>query len=196
MGLFDKLTGTKRTSGGVAPRSSAEVRTELLGLSRPDTPYVVRYGAPEGADLVAEWRLREPAWHTVFARTQMRVALQVRMRLIAADHEVRALDRQWEVTWAGGTPKLALSGETSRGQVTTVSRRKTIGRGSDGGLEMTETFHLDNSVLKKALQETVLEAGWTCAESCSANYDRPAFAVCADAQLRPRCQWLRRQSRA
>ncbi|MEV0282338.1 hypothetical protein AB0I22_39070 [Streptomyces sp. NPDC050610] len=161
MDLFDKLTGTRRPSHGVVPRSPAEIRTELLGLNRPDTPYLVRYGAPEGTDLVAEWRILEPAWHTFFARTQVGLALQVQMRLVAANHEVRALDRQWEVAWAGSTPRLTLSADSSRGQVATTSRRWTIGRGSDGGLEATEAFRFDNSVLKKALQDAALGAGWT-----------------------------------
>ncbi|MEV0280153.1 hypothetical protein AB0I22_27700 [Streptomyces sp. NPDC050610] len=161
MGLFDKLTGTKRPGNGAVPRSAEEVRAALLGLNGPDVPYVVRYGGPEGASLVAEWRIQEPAWQTFFARTQVSLALQVRMRLVPADHTVRALDRQWQVTWAGDTPELALSAEASRGQVTMVSRRWTIGRGAEGGLEATETFRFDSSELKDPLQDAVLAAGWT-----------------------------------
>ncbi|MFI9585446.1 hypothetical protein ACIHCQ_27120 [Streptomyces sp. NPDC052236] len=161
MGLFDKLTGTKRPSSGVAPHSTEEVRAALLRLNQPDVPYVVRDGTPEGADLVAEWRILEPAWQTFFVRTQVSRALQIRMRLVPAGHEVRALDRQWEVTWVGGTARLALSAEYSRGQVNTVSRRWTVGRDAEGGLEATETFRFDNSALKGPLQDAVLGAGWT-----------------------------------
>ncbi|MFB6940144.1 hypothetical protein ACFWGL_10555 [Streptomyces sp. NPDC060286] len=161
MGLFDKLTGTKRPSSEVVPRSVEEVRAALLGLNGPDVPYVVRNGTLEGADLVAEWRISDPAWHTFFARTQVSRALQIRMRLVQANHEVRTLDRQWEVTWVGSTPRLALSAEYSRGQVKTASRRWTIERGADDGLEATETFRFDNSEMKRPLQDAVLEAGWT-----------------------------------
>lgn len=60
---------------------------------------VVRKGSSEGADLVAERQIPAPAWHAFFARTQMSRALQMRMRLAPANHKVRALDRQWRVTW-------------------------------------------------------------------------------------------------
>ncbi|GGU20515.1 hypothetical protein GCM10010289_47810 [Streptomyces violascens] len=162
MRLFDKLTGTKRPNSGVAPFSAEDVRAALLALNGPNVPYLVRSGtSSERADLVAEWRIREPAWHTFFARTQISRVLQVRLRIVPARHEVRALDRQWDVTWVGGTPTLAVSTEYTRGQVHTVSRRWTPGRGPDGGFEATKTFHLDSSEIKKPLQHTVLQSGWT-----------------------------------
>ncbi|WP_328512370.1 hypothetical protein OG842_18360 [Streptomyces sp. NBC_00376] len=53
---------------------------------------------------MAEWRILEPAWRTFFLRTQVRELLQVRLRLAPDRHEVRAVDRMWQVTWAGDTP--------------------------------------------------------------------------------------------
>jgi hypothetical protein len=54
-----------------------------------------------------------------------------------------------------------LSGETSRGQVRTVSRRWTVERGADGDIRWTEDFRFDSGELKTPLQEAVLAAGWT-----------------------------------
>lgn len=161
MGLFDKLTGTKRPADGVARRSAAEVHAALLGLNRPDVPYVIRDGRAEGADLVAEWRILDPAWQTFFARTQVSRVFQVRMRLVPEKHEVRSLDQQLEVTWVGDTPRLAVAAEAQRGQVQTVSKRWTLGGGEDGGLEANETFSFDSADLKNPLQDTILGAGWT-----------------------------------
>ncbi|MFP3987697.1 hypothetical protein U9R90_09390 [Streptomyces sp. E11-3] len=161
MGLFDKLTGTRRPSSSVAPRSAEEVQAALLGCNGPDVPYVVRDGAPEGADLVAEWRIAEPAWQTFFVRSQVTRALQIRMRLVPEKQEVRALDHEWEVTWVGGKARLAPAAEYTRGQVKTVSWRRTVGRGADGRLEMSETFRFDSSALKDPLRDAVLGAGWT-----------------------------------
>ncbi|MFE4535115.1 hypothetical protein ACFRKB_08525 [Streptomyces scopuliridis] len=160
MGLFDKLTGTKRPADGVAPRSAAEVHAALLGLNRPDVPYVIRDGREEGADLVAEWRILDPAWQTFFVRTQVSRVFQVRMRLVGEKNEVRSLDQQYEVTWNGDTPRLAVSAEAQRGQVQTVSKRWTLG-GREDGSGTTETFSFDSSDLKTPLQDTVLGAGWT-----------------------------------
>ncbi|MBE1491785.1 hypothetical protein [Plantactinospora soyae] len=161
MGLFDKLTGTKRPVDGVAPRSAAEVHAAVLGLNRPDVPYVIRDGREEGADLVAEWRILDPAWRTFFVGTQVSRVFQVRMRLVPEKNEVRSLDQQYEVTWVGDTPRLAIAAEAQRGQVRTVSKRWTLGRGEDNGLEATETFSFDSSDLKNPLRDTVLGAGWT-----------------------------------
>jgi hypothetical protein len=158
MGFLDKLNGTKRPSDDVTPQPVENVRAALLGLNGPDVPYVVRDGAPEGADLVAEWRLMEPAWRSVFAEARLSRRIRIRMRLVPADHEVRALDEQWKVNWVGGVP---ISKEYGRGPVKTTSREWTIGRGAEGGLEMTETFRFDSAEMKDPLQHAVLDAGWT-----------------------------------
>ncbi|TVL94152.1 hypothetical protein [Streptomyces sp. SAJ15] len=161
MGLFDRLTGTKRPGDGVAPLSAEEVRVALLGLNGPDVPYVVRNGTPgEGADLVAELRIRDPAWRTFFARTQLSRTIKTRMRLVPADHEVRAMDEQLEVTWFGDTPRVAPPREHSRGQVNTVSRDWTIERGADGRLGMSEVFRFDTAEMKDPLRDAVLGSGW------------------------------------
>lgn len=136
MGLFDKLTGTKRPVDGVAPRSAAEVHAAVLGLNRPDVPYVIRDGREEGADLVAEWRILDPAWRTFFVGTQVSRVFQVRMRLVPEKNEVRSLDQQYEVTWVGDTrgwpsrprPSVARCGRSrsagrSAGAKTTASKR-------------------------------------------------------------------------
>ncbi|MFE7157367.1 hypothetical protein [Streptomyces sp. NPDC057636] len=162
MGLFDKLTGTRHPDAGVIPRPAAEVRAALLAINGPDVPYVVRNGTPaERADLVAEWRVLEPAWRTFFSRSQLSRTLKTRMRLDAESHEVRALDEQCEVTWVGDTPGLARSREYSRGQVTTVSRQWEVEPGPDGRLHKTEVFRFDPAQMKVPLRDAVLGAGWT-----------------------------------
>ncbi|MFD9281393.1 hypothetical protein ACFWD7_29545 [Streptomyces mirabilis] len=161
MGLLDKLTGTKRPDDGVTPRSAEEVRTALLSLNRPDVPYLIRDGAADDADLVAEWRMAEPAWQTLFIESQLTRAVRIRMRLVQEDHEVRALEEQWEVTRVGNPPRLDISSEYSRGPDRTVSRRWTIERGDSGRLEATETFRFDSADLRNPLRDAVLKSGWT-----------------------------------
>ena len=57
MGLFDWLTGSKAAPAGVARQPAGELRTRLLAVNRDSAPFVVRDGAPEGVDLVAEWKI-------------------------------------------------------------------------------------------------------------------------------------------
>jgi hypothetical protein len=161
MSLRDRFTGTRHPEPGVPPRPAHEVRAALLAVGGPDVPYVVREGLADGADLVAEWRVRDPTWHSFFARAKVSRSLETRMRLVPEKHEVRALDREWEVTWVGDRPKLAVSAEWSRGQVRSVSRSWTVERGPDGRIRATEDYRLDTVEMKRPLQEAVLSAGWT-----------------------------------
>ncbi|MGW1161018.1 hypothetical protein ACWD5Q_26730 [Streptomyces sp. NPDC002513] len=161
MGLFDKLTGTKHPDDSVPPRSAEEMRTALLGVNRADAPYVIRDGAAEDCDLVAEWRMAEPAWQAIFVESQLTRAVRIRMRLVPEDHEVRVLEEGWEVTRVGNPPQLKISGAYSRGPDRTVSRHYTVQRGDSGGLEATETFRFDSSELRTPLQNAVLKSGWT-----------------------------------
>ncbi|MEU0275959.1 hypothetical protein [Streptomyces sp. NPDC006307] len=141
MRLLDRLTGTRYPSGGVAPRSSAEVRAALLALGAPDAPYRVRTAtAAEKADLVAEWRNPGPGEY-----------LRTRLRLIPARREVRALDEHRD----------ARTREYSRGQVTRFSRTWTLDRGAEGCLRMTETSRFDLAEMRDPLRTAVLDAGWT-----------------------------------
>ncbi|MFD5077517.1 hypothetical protein [Streptomyces sp. NPDC058371] len=161
MGLFDKLTGTKRPDDGVVTGSAEQVRNAMLGLNRSDVPFVIRDGAADGADLVAEWRIAEPVWQTLFIESQLTRAVRIRMRLVPEGHEVRALEEQWEVTRVGNPPRLAISSEHSRGPDRTVSRHWTIERGNSGRLAATETFRFDGAELRNPLRSAALESGWT-----------------------------------
>jgi hypothetical protein len=161
MGIFDKLIGTRHPEEGIVPRSAEEVREALLGVSRPDAPYVVRNGAQDDADLVAEWRMSEPAWQAIFIESQMSRVVRIRMRLVHEKREVRALEEGWEVMRVGNPPKLKIGGSYSRGPDRTVSRHYTIRREDSGSLEATETFRFDGAELREPLQNAVLKAGWT-----------------------------------
>ncbi|MEU8889583.1 hypothetical protein [Streptomyces sp. NPDC048442] len=158
MGFLDRLNGTRRPAPETVRASAEEVRAALLALNGQEVPFAVRYGGAEGCDLLAEWRITEPAWATLFGNRQLTRTLQIRMRLARDTHEVRAVDQQREVTWVNGRPTLV---EVGRGQVNTVSRSWTVGRKDDGSWGMTEEFRFNTSDMKDPLRDTVLKAGWT-----------------------------------
>ncbi|OKJ17648.1 hypothetical protein AMK21_25460 [Streptomyces sp. CB00316] len=161
MGFFDRLTGTRHPEAGVAPRPAEELRTALLGLNRPDAPYIISDGAAYGADLVAEWRIAEPAWQTFFIESQLTHATRIRMRLAEDVPEVRAVEESWEVTRVGNPPRLRISAEYGRGGGRTVSRRYTLQRGENGRVEAAESFSFDSAQLTGPLRNTTLKSGWT-----------------------------------
>ncbi|MDF3300956.1 hypothetical protein [Streptomyces tropicalis] len=160
MGLFDKLTGTRHPAEGVSPVPREELRATLLGLNQPEVPYVVRYSAGEQCDLVAEWRLTEPAWQQVFVRSEISHAVRIRMRLDPEVREVRALEEQRELSRVGSPARLQVTAQYSRGPSRTVSRRWTVGRNADGRLAATETFTFDSTQMREPLRDTVLKSGW------------------------------------
>src|SRR5512134_4023391 len=116
MGLFDWLTVTKKPPAGVVARTPAEVHAAILAVNRPTAPFVVRDGAPEKVDLVAEWRIVDAAWYEIFAKAGLTKVFKVLMRLDPEKREVRAVDQEWSVEWRAGIPALSLSAEAFRGQ--------------------------------------------------------------------------------
>lgn len=160
MGLFDWFTGTKRPEDGIVPRSPQEVYQALLSVNRPDAPFVVRDGGPEGVDLVSEWRITDPAWYQYFAAVNMSKSFKVHMRLNTSKGEVRAVDRTLEVDWIHGVPQLKFP-EVGRGQTKQVEKVWSLGRDKDGDFGVQSEVSFSSSDLKSPLQKATTGAGWT-----------------------------------
>ncbi|MEU2603166.1 hypothetical protein [Streptomyces albus] len=146
---------------GVHPRPAGEVRTALLGLNGPDVPWAVRDGAPEGADLLAEWRLSEPAVRHLFSQSQLNRALTIRMRFYPEEREVRAIEEQWEVIWYGDPPRMRTGHQASRGPGWSWSKKWTLERGPDGRRRWQESFCFSSADMKRPVREAVVAQGWT-----------------------------------
>ncbi|MBD0423004.1 hypothetical protein H0H10_28270 [Streptomyces sp. TRM S81-3] len=146
MGLFDKLTGTRRPDSAAGPRPAEDVRTALLALNDTDAPYRVRNALPdEKADLVAECHIR-----------RVGVRLRTRMRLVPDKHEVRFLDERWE-NRSGGNAE----GQYGRGHAPAVFRQWEKQQGPDGREHQVEAFRFDTREMTDPLRDAVLGAGWT-----------------------------------
>jgi hypothetical protein len=168
MGMFDwlvdaglRLTGTKLPAAGVAPKPATEVRSALLAVSRPTTPFVVRDGAPEQVDLVAEWRIADASWHEIFAKAGLKKVFKVLMRLDPQNYEVRAVDQEWSVEWRAGIPSLALAGEAFRGQKVEFSFGVAYAFKETGEHGEVYRYKFSTGEMKTPLQDAVTAAGWT-----------------------------------
>ncbi|WP_029534817.1 hypothetical protein [Saccharopolyspora spinosa] len=159
MRLFDWFTGTKRPSGGVPPQSVEVVRAALLGVNSPDRPFMVRDGRSDGVDLVAEWKIADAHWYGYFGNVT--TINRTLMRLDPSKHEVRSLDQEWSVTWAGGTPRLTLATRYARGQINKKSCSATFMRDEQGKLVKESQRKFSTGELKPPLEEAVTGAGWT-----------------------------------
>jgi hypothetical protein len=82
---------------------------------------------------------------------------------VAIQNSVPAKDLRPRRVWylVAAVVGLLLAGAGIALVVAAVSRRWTVERGADGGIQWTEDFLFDSAELKTPLQEAVLSAGWT-----------------------------------
>jgi hypothetical protein len=161
MSIFDFLTSTKRPPAGTAVLPADEVRKRLLSVNRPTAPYRLVDGASEGVDVIAEWKIVDASWNGIFAKAGLAKTFSIFMKLHPETHEVRAVDREYTVSWSAGLPTVKLAVSAFRGQIQSVE----IG----GGYAFTETlapgqvynYRFATSEIKKPIQEAVTSCGWT-----------------------------------
>lgn len=158
MGIWDKLTGTKPAQTGVAPVPAAELRTVLLGLTRPTAPWHVRDGAADGCDLVAEFRIVDAQWRGVFSSYGLSKAFRVKMKLDEGAHQVRNLDESASVTWQGEVPSVSKS--WSRGQINETEYGRGVGFTETGEFGQVYNYNFKSSEMKDPLRDAVTEHGW------------------------------------
>ena len=160
MGLFDIFTGSKLPTAGVAKLSAADLRTALLALNRDTAPWQVRDGAPEGCDLVAEWKIVDARWYEIFAKASLSKVFKVLMKFDEAKGEVRSVDQEFTVEWRAGVPSLAASVEAFRGQKVEMSFGAAVGFREDLSLGKIYEYRFATKELKEPLQQTVSASGW------------------------------------
>jgi len=163
MGILDWLTGTRRPPPGVPAEPPEAVRQAILSVNRPTAPFVVRActpGDPEQADLVCEWRMREPGWYIVFGKAELQRSFQVFMRLDPRRRRVRSIDRSQSVTWSAGIPSIGCQSRWSRG------REYEFRLDFQPFYETTPqgeriAWRFSSRDLERPLWEAVAKAGWT-----------------------------------
>jgi len=161
MGLLDFLTSTKRPPAGTGVLAAEDVRKRLLGVNRSTAPYQLVDGASEGVDVIAEWKIVDASWREIFGKAGLSKSFKIYMKLHPENHEVRAVDREYTVSWSAGVPTLALAASAFRGQEQSIEFGK--------GYAFTEklpggevyNYRFSTGEMKKPIQEAVTSSGWT-----------------------------------
>lgn len=162
MGLFDKLTGTKKPDGGTPAASPQEVAGAILAVNRPTAPFQVRPANPgEDGDFIAEWRIVDARWYEVFAKASLTSVFQIQLRLDPAKAEVRAVDREWTVQWRAGVPSLSLSAEAFRGQKKEISFGTAYAFTEQGQFGEVYNYRFRTSEIKDPIADAITGKGWT-----------------------------------
>lgn len=144
VGLFARLLGTRGPDDGTAPVPADELRRRLLAMHHPRAPWVIRPGAPERVDVVAEWNARVGPDRYHF------------MILIALDEDrrqARTLDKLWQSGPSGA--------QYGQGGGWKRAAGGTIGRDEHGRRRFVREQSFDTRLLKDPIRATVTEAGWT-----------------------------------
>lgn len=158
MGLLGKLMGNAAAQPGVAPVPIGELRAALLGLSRDTAPWHVRDGAPDGCDLVAEWRIVDAQWAGIFGAYGLNKMFRVKLKFDEGAHEVRHVDEQATVSWRDGIPSVSKS--WSRGQINEVEAGQGYGFTEEGELGEVYNYRFRSSEIKDPLRDAVTARGW------------------------------------
>jgi hypothetical protein len=161
MKLFDWLTGTKRPAAGVPTKAHTEVRAGLLAVNCPTAPFIVRDGAAENVDLVAEWRIVDATWCEIFAKAGLKKVFKILIKLDEHTKEVRAVDQEWSVQWRAGVPTLSLVVDAFRGQSRKFSFGTAYAFTQQGSFGQVYRYKFSTAEIKTPLQDAVTKAGWT-----------------------------------
>ncbi len=160
MGLFDFITGSKPAPAGVARQPKPALRDALLSLNRDSAPWQVRDGAPEGVDLVAEWKIVDARWYEIFAKASLARVFKVLLKLDEEKGEVRSVDQEWTVEWRAGVPTLSLAASAFRGQKVEMSFGTAFAFKEDLSFGQVYEYHFKTSEIKTPLQDAAAKAGW------------------------------------
>ena len=83
----------------------SRVRATLPAVNRPPAPFQAIDGSSEGVDLIAERFVFDAQWREILAKASLTNVFRISMKLDEVNHEVRAVDREYDVSWAGGVPR-------------------------------------------------------------------------------------------
>lgn len=158
--MFDFLTATKRPADGTTVLPAAEVLKRIKALSRKSEPWHIIDGASEGVDLIAEWKIVDARWYELFAKASLTKVFRIFLKLDDARKEVRAQDREYEISWRAGVPTMAIAARGFRGQKWSVEYEKSYGIKEDLTIGEQYRYLFKTSEIKTPVQDAVVGCGW------------------------------------
>ena len=161
MGIFDFLSSTKRPPASTPVLGRQEVLDKLMSLNRPSAPYQLISGESEKVDLIAEWRVVDAQWHEIFAKVGLSKVFKIYLKLAPEAHEVRAMDREYSVSWSAGVPTLSFAASTFKGQTQSVEFGQGYAFTEELAPGQVYKYRFGTKEIKKPIQDAVTSCGWT-----------------------------------
>ena len=165
MGFFSKisdaLTSTKRPEKGTTVLKKEQVLVKILEINRETAPYKIYRCEEEGIDLVAEWKIVDAKWYGVFNKSGLKKVFKIQMRLDEIKNEVRAVDREYSISWSAGIPSLSLSIESFKGQKQEISFGSAYAFTEKGEFGEVYKYKFSTKEIKTPIQNIAISCGWT-----------------------------------
>jgi hypothetical protein len=138
-----------------------DLYSRLMALNRPTAPYRIVDGRSENVDLIAEWKIVDAQWFEVFAKASLSKVFRIYLKFDPARREVRAMDREYTVSWRGGVPSLGGQASFFKGQKSSVSFG--IGTGFKENLApgVVYKYKFNTNELKQPIQQVIASCGWS-----------------------------------
>lgn len=161
MAFWDRLTSTKRPKEGVATCPVDEVRERMLAVNRESAPFRIVDGVEEGVDLIAEWKIVDAQWYEIFAKAGVEKTFRIFMKFDESNHEVRARDHEYNLSWRAGVPQLELSMSKSMGQTQAIQFGTGFAFTEELRPGVVYNYRFSAGEMKTPIQEAVTACGWT-----------------------------------
>ncbi|MFT7183735.1 MAG: hypothetical protein ACI9QC_000057 [Oceanicoccus sp.] len=166
MGLFSKLrdtfTGTRRPDPNTPVLSVEKLKEAILAVNRDSAPFVIRRTEHnEPGDFLAEWKIVDAKWYEIFAKAGLKKVFRIHMKIDEENNEIRAMDREFTVSWRAGVPQLSIAATAFQGQKMEISGGTAYAFTEEFKPGQVYKYRFDTRELKKPLHEAVNGAGWT-----------------------------------
>lgn len=155
--------GTADAPPGTPLQPVEVLRERIQRMQRADTPLQVTAAGPDG--LILEWRIADARWAGLMEAGQLKKAHRIHLRLDAAQHRVRAIDEEREVSFVAGIGQAGWGLSWFRG----VSFFQ-YQRGAAVGLFISQDelrvrsayqYRFQLAEMKNPLIEVITTSGWT-----------------------------------
>jgi hypothetical protein len=159
--LLDFFRSTKRPAADTPVLSRQDVLDRLMSLNRSTAPFHLIDGSEEKVDLIAEWKIVDAQWYEIFAKAGLSKVFKIYLKLDPDAHEVRAMDREYSISWKAGVPTLSVAASAFKGQTQSVEFGKAYAFTETLAPGQVYNYKFDTREIKKPIQDAVTGCGWT-----------------------------------
>jgi hypothetical protein len=138
-----------------------DLYTRLMALNRPTAPYRIVDGRAENVHLIAEWKIVDAQWYEIFAKANLTKVFRVYLKFDPARREVRAMDREYTLSWRAGVPSLGVQSSFFKGQKSSVSFGIGTGFTENYAPGVVYKYKFNTNELKQPIQQVIASCGWT-----------------------------------